>query len=116
MGKGSRLRTEQEVRRRAANDTFLQQAVYDELFAKDPSSANMFLLILEIEDYHTIRGIKPSFGNFTVTGEQLSHFMDKNRDVLKRLFATRFPDPTVYTFPGSVKNKNFCLTGKGKLQ
>ena len=96
----------QAERRRAAGETFLQQAVYDVLFVQDPPTANMFLLVLEIEDYHKSRGVKPSFGNFMSTGEQLSYFMDKNRDPLMRRFASRFPDPTAYMFPGNIKNKH----------
>jgi hypothetical protein len=98
-----------EGRRRAARDTFLQQALYDDLFAKDPPTANMVLLILEIEDYYKSRGVKPSIGNFTGTGEQLSNFMIKNKDMLIQQFERRFPDPSAYLFPGKIKNSGSIL-------
>lgn len=112
-----------EGRRRAAKETFLQQAVYDLLFQKDPPTANMFLLVLEIEDYHKSRGVKPSFGSFTGTSEQFSRFMVENKDMLLQRFENRFPDPSTYLFPGNMKyghlGSNFKrspLTGKGELQ
>lgn len=84
----------------------LQKATYDELFfvKNDPHAANMLLLVFEIETYFKNMGVKPSFGNFTSTGEQLSGWMDKNRDILKRIFAHRFPVANAYSFTGNIES------------
>ena len=85
--------------------------VYDEIFKSknDPLGANLFLMILEIENYYKRRGFKASFANLEASGDQLDKFMTRNKTALQGLFGDRFSNPSAYLFTGKFKNKNLDL-------
>jgi hypothetical protein len=84
------------------------QKIYDKLFKneKDPASANLFLLVLEIEDYFERKGVRASFSNFTGSGEALDNYLAQNKVVLQELFAKRYGEnPNDYSFRKKIQNK-----------
>jgi len=93
----------------------LQKKIYDVLYQKDRASANMYLLILEIENYYREKGIITSFVDLKVSGEALGAFMDRNKNALQGLFVHRFPDPSAYSFTGNLENKSLQPAIEGKI-
>jgi hypothetical protein len=86
----------------------LQKKIYDRLFKneKDPAAANLFYLVLEIENYYERRGIRPTFSNFTGSGEDLDNFLAQNKAMLQKLFAWRYKEnPDRYSFRKKIENK-----------
>ena len=84
------------------------QKIYNKLFIneKDPAGANLFLLVLEIENYCERRGIRPSFSNFSGSGEALDNYLAQNKVVLQELFAKRYKgNPNQYSFRKKIQNK-----------
>ena len=85
--------------------------VYDDIFKnrKDPMAANLFLLVLEVENYYKRRGFKTSFANLKSSGAELDNFMIRNKGALQGLFMERFSDPSAYLFTGNFQNKSLDL-------
>lgn len=98
MGKGKQLRRK-----------FIQlhKQAYDVLYRKDPGSANMYLLVLEVEHYYATKGVTTSLVNLQASTEALGAFMDRNKNALQGLFTYRFPDPLAYSFTGNLDNDKF---------
>ncbi|RJR40797.1 MAG: hypothetical protein C4576_19730 [Desulfobacteraceae bacterium] len=85
-----------EQRRLMAN----RKAIYDHLYFNqgDPVSANLALMVLELERLHETEGVIPCFSNLKETGKRLSEFMKRNEAALTQLFNEHFPDPEAYLF------------------
>ena len=89
------------------------QRVYDILYKneRDSLAANIFLLVLQIENFLKRKGFGVSFGNLRASGIELDQFMFRNRLVLISLFIQCFSDPFSYSWTGNFSNKklNFLL-------
>lgn len=88
---------------------FLQRKMYDHLFYEDknPYAANLYLLILELEELHLHHGVRPSFGDFSASKEKVAAFLIRNKEALQKLFVRRFQNPTGYHFNTKEENSPF---------